>query len=159
MDCQVTTLVYVKWSISSLTCYWISILGISLFVRLVLSSLKALAMRSGEHLPIDVKPDDDPYKDHTYLQLLKLLFSGKRNKTANSSDYWLGYIIGVTELAAYPVLIHLGQLAIIGAWLGLKTAGHWRIWANSRTAFNRFLLANLINIFVSYFWLSGFVVG
>jgi hypothetical protein len=30
-------------------------------------------------------------------------------------------------------------------------------WQASRTSFNRFLLFNLLNLVVSYFWLSHFV--
>ena len=59
-------------------------------------------------------------------------------------------MIGLIELAAYPILMVIGQMVVIGAWLGIKTAGGWMGWQTSRTAFNRFLLFNLVNILVAF---------
>lgn len=58
---------------------------------------------------------------------------------------------------AYPLLLVLGKVEIIGAWIGIKTAGGWMGWQASRTSFNRFLLFNLLNLSVAYLLLSLFV--
>jgi hypothetical protein len=60
-------------------------------------------------------------------------------------------------MAAYPVLLVLGQFVLIGGWLGIKTAGAWMGWKASRTSFNRFLLFNLLALLLSYFWLSNYI--
>jgi hypothetical protein len=73
------------------------------------------------------------------------------NDFREHSDLWIPAGIGVIELASYPVLLVLGQIFIIGGWIGVKTAGGWMGWQASRTSFNRFLLFNLLNLFVSYF--------
>src|SRR3989442_3238203 len=62
------------------------------------------------------------------------------NQFKEHSDLWIPFVIGVIELAVYPVLLVLGQIAIIGGWIGVKTAGGWMGWQASRTSFNRFLL-------------------
>ena len=61
------------------------------------------------------------------------------------------------ELATYPVLLRLGYLPVIGGWLALKTAGSWGGWSISRTSFNRFLLNNILELAISYFWLARYV--
>lgn len=145
-----------NYNISSVEYYLVSILGFALLIRVVLSFFKVLAMQdSREHLPNPCKPD--PYAKYNFCQLFCVIFRGKRNREANPSDYWLGFLIGVAELAAYPVLFQLKLLTVVGGWLALKTAGQWGVWGKSRTAFNRFLFGNLMNVAVSYFWLSRFV--
>lgn len=69
---------------------------------------------------------------------------------------WIPTAIGFFELAVYPILLTLGNYGIIGAWIGIKTAGGWTGYSQSRTSFNRFLLFNVITLLVA-FWLSPFV--
>ena len=156
MDWLANPQFHAKWSITSPVLYVISIVVAALLTRLVLSIFKAFAMQDGEHLPPGYPAEKDQYKDYRYCQLFKVTFCGMRGEP-NASDYWLGALIGIAELVAFPVLFQLGQLAVIGSWLALKTAGQWRVWANSRSAFNRFLLGNIINVLVSCLWLSQFV--
>ena len=75
----------------------------------------------------------------------------------NGFGNWLSQWIGIIELAAYPVLLILGQILIIGRWIGIKTEGGWMGWQASRTSFNRLLVFNLLNLAVSYFWLFHYV--
>ena len=81
-------------------------------------------------------------------------FTGKRHEC----DFWLPAIIGFCEAAAYPILMRSGELAVIGAWLALKTAPQWRVWAKSSSAFSRFLFGNLVILALSYFWLQRYVI-
>jgi len=73
------------------------------------------------------------------------------------ADYWLPFLIGLLELLSYPILIFTNNLAVIGAWLTLKTAAQWATWGKSRTTFNRFLFGNLLAI-VAAFALAGWFV-
>src|SRR2546429_191870 len=50
-------------------------------------------------------------------------------------------------------LIFLNEGVIIAGWLAIKTAGKWKTYEGSRTAFNRFLVGNLMVLWVSYLWL------
>jgi hypothetical protein len=79
------------------------------------------------------------------------------NSYREHSDMWLPALIGVIELASYPVMLVLGQFVLIGGWLGIKTAGAWMGWKASRTSFNRFLLFNLLNLLIAFFWLSRYI--
>jgi hypothetical protein len=63
-------------------------------------------------------------------------------------------IIGIIELAIYPLLISLRAWQAIGGWLVIKTAAGWR-WQVERDneGYVRFLLGNALVIFFS-FWLA-----
>jgi hypothetical protein len=60
------------------------------------------------------------------------------------NDNWLNFSVGTSELLAYPFLLRLGLTEYIGAWLVIKTAGQWGMWAKRRTAFNRYLVGNIL---------------
>jgi len=79
------------------------------------------------------------------------------NRFKEHSDLGLPTLIGFAEIASFPVLIVLGQYNLIGGWIVIKTAGQWSGWTKSRTSFNRFLLANILNLSVSYFLLSHWI--
>jgi len=66
------------------------------------------------------------------------------------SDLWLGTIIGFAEIMFYPLLIFTKDLSAIGGWLAIKTAGGWNVWHEQPITFNRFLIANLINLIIAY---------
>jgi len=70
-------------------------------------------------------------------------FCGTLNEK-HFGDYWLSFLIGVIEAAAYPVLLELNELAVIGGWLALKTAGQFGGWEKSRATFHRFLLGTVL---------------
>ena len=124
-----------------------------LIVRFALSVFKAFSIKNGEHL------ENDEEQSEETKSLVKAFTSAFKGFTGhpNIRDYWLPAMIGYAELASYPVLIVLGQPSIVGGWLAIKTAGQWRVWEKSRTAFNRFLVGNLLNIGISFFWLTQFV--
>jgi len=72
------------------------------------------------------------------------------------NDHWLNFWVGWSEVLAYPFIFRTGAIGIIGAWLLVKTAGQWRVWARSRTAFNRYLVGNLACLLASlviFWWL------
>ena len=95
--------------------------------------------------------DADKHFGSIYWKFLRGVALGK------NSDLFLPATLGFIELVVYPVLLTLGQFLIIGAWLGIKTAGGFAGWKTSPTAFNRFLLLNLLNLIIAYFLLAPFV--
>jgi len=72
-------------------------------------------------------------------------------------DLWLGAIIGFAEISFYPVLIFTNNLSAIGGWLVIKTAGQWKMWQDNPIDFNRFLVTNLINLVIAYFFTVKFI--
>ena len=97
-------------------------------------------------------------KGWTFLHAFSECFKGFGRIPAHA-DLWLNALIGFFDLAAYPVLLKTGHLEVIGAWLAVRTAGAWGGWGSSRTSFNRFLLSNLLELFISYVWLTHYVIG
>jgi uncharacterized membrane protein len=79
-------------------------------------------------------------------------FSGF-SRDGQARDLWLNSAIGIAELTAYPVLMVTDHLGVIGAWLTLKTVAQWKVWAESRIVFNRFLIGNILVVFVAFLWL------
>ena len=87
-----------------------------------------------------------------------IIFRGIGDCHANSNcnhapkDYWLSFLLGVSEMLAYPPLLKANQPTIIGAWLVLKTV-HRVTYApdHKRGLYNRYLLANVMILFASYF--------
>jgi hypothetical protein len=138
-----------RWHISSWTCYLLMCAAISVVVRAFHSLCRAWAYKHGD------VPKSDPDKIEGYWLIFWKCFIGFTFKREN--DLWLPTFIGFAELAAYPVLLVAWQILIIGAWLGIKTAGAWRGWQTSRTSYNRFLFFNLVNLFIAYFLLARFV--
>lgn len=142
-----------------LALYLARVLAAALLVRLTLSAFKAFAIGAGEHLqmlPQATAGTKVQTIDRSWIQRFIWAFSS-RSGDAGIDDYWLPFIIGVAELSAYPVLLSSNRLDVIGGWLLIKTAGQWRIWERSRTAFNRFLVGNLCAFAISYLWLTRFV--
>jgi hypothetical protein len=72
-------------------------------------------------------------------------------------DYWHAFLLGCIEFAAYPILMATGAWSVIGAWLGFKTLAVWKHWAESRPAFNRFLICNALILILSLLLLVRFV--
>jgi hypothetical protein len=126
---------------------------VTLIVRAILCFFKALAIGSGEHLDGSERTSEN---ETMFLRRFWMAFSGFSGHK-NVRDYWLPAIIGFCEAASYPVLIILNQNVIIGGWLAIKTAGQWKVWQSSRTAFNRFLVGNLLVLAFSYFWLLSYL--
>ncbi len=66
------------------------------------------------------------------------------------NDYWLPYIIGLSELLVYPLLMYKEYWMGIVTWLVLKTASTWGGWQKTRTAYNRFLFGKILSLGSSY---------
>lgn len=125
-----------------------------LVLRIFHSLLRARAVQKGD-FPHD-KDREETVIIKGYWRAFWRCFGGCGDLKEHS-DLWIPAGLGVIEIAAYPVLLVLGQILIIGGWIGIKTAGGWLGWQASRTSFNRFLLFNLLNLLLAYFWLSHYV--
>jgi hypothetical protein len=142
----------ISWWYYVLTC-----LGIAVVERLMFAAFRARAVQMGDFPgavddPSDLRCNVIP----GFWKAFRTIICGFKRQREHS-DLWLPFIIGTFELAAYPVFLRLNAFELLGGWLALKTAGQWLGWQHSRTSFNRFLLANVINVFVAYFWLSKFI--
>jgi hypothetical protein len=134
-------------------CYLLLCLCISILARFFQSLFKAQAFKY-EGTRKDSNSIEAERRESYGRIYWKYLSSFKLKK---HSDLFLPTFIGFIELAAYPVLFVVGQYLFIGAWLGIKTAGSWRGWQTSGTAYNRFLLFNLFNLLLAYLFLTRFV--
>lgn len=80
-----------------------------------------------------------------------------RHDDAEQKDYFAPVMLGVMELAAFPIFLRGDALEPIGAWIALKTLPQWKAWTDNRQRFNRFLVgqglilvfAYLLSLFVS----------
>jgi hypothetical protein len=124
----------------------------SLMLRFIVCLFKARGIQGREHLTKD--GDKNEYREFwkAYLIAFRGVGGGR------IEDLWLPYLLGVCELAAYPVLFAFDRFEIVGGWLVLKVAGSWRVWEDLRTPFNRFLFLNVLNLAIAYFWLYRYVV-
>jgi len=140
-----------------LTASWVQYMSYcvltALALRVVQSLLRARAVQKGDFPHAD---DDISAVIPEFGKAFWYCFNGF-NRYKEHSDLWLQFMIHVFELAAYPVLLVLGQPAVIGAWIGIRTAGGWTGWSVSRTSFLRFLLLSLLILSLSYFWLSQYI--
>ena len=146
-------------------CYFIIAVFASIAIRAILAIFKALATADGEHLNYfgkeDAPDEAKELQDASWLHRAKSSFrgfGGPPEISASVNDYWLPTIIGIAELMSYPVFLATDNITVIGAWIAIKTAGQWRVWEKSRTAFNRFLVGNILVLFVSYFCLAKYVI-
>jgi len=73
------------------------------------------------------------------------------------SDHLSAFVLGLLELAAYPVLIMAGHWEVIGGWITLKTAAQWSVWQKDRGVFNLFLVGTAVNVVVAQAALTRFV--
>jgi hypothetical protein len=144
-----------RWQLT-IAWYWYLLIcfGITVFARAFQSLFKAQALMyqaAGEGYKLSEVEKSQGYW-HLYGRIFFGFWFGEH------SDLLLPTLIGFIELAAYPVLFVIGQYLFIGAWLGIKTAGSWTGWRKSPTAYNRFLVFNLLNLIVAYFLLTRFVL-
>lgn len=121
-------------------------------LRLISSVFRAWAVQRGDF------PDSitEPGKSWSFRRAFWECFKGFGKSKAHA-DFWTNALIGFAELAAYPVLLKMESLTVIGAWLALRTAFSWSGWSISRTSFNRFILINVLELAIAYFGLSRFV--
>lgn len=140
------------WALSiPLVCYIITCILLSTAMRGVHCIFKALSPGLG--------PDGEEDKEVESMAFGKRYWAVFKGFGEDSvKDLWLGWIIGVVEVATYPILIVTGNLPIIGGWFALKIAGSWNLWHNNPTHFNRFLVSNLMNVAIAVFITSRFVI-
>ena len=121
----------------------------TLIIRLILTFFKAHAIKNGE---ADNTSDSNEKKWRN--EKLLTIFSASfwsNGKDIRIDDYWLPVLIGLSELAVYPCLMVHGYWTAIGAWIVIKTASQWGGWQKTRTAYNRFLLGNILSLGCSAF--------
>ena len=118
----------------------------TLIIRSILCLFKALAIKNGE---IDDKDEKIKWscKSRRYVFKKSFCSSGKDYKV---NDYWLPAIIGFFELIVFPPMMAQSLWKYIGAWIAIKTASSWGGWQKTRTAYNRFLLGNILSLGTSY---------
>jgi hypothetical protein len=125
--------------------YPICIIISTILIRLILCFFKALAVKNGELGEVTNKWSS---KTRRYIFAKSFKSSGKDFRI---NDYWLPALIGASELAIFPILmVKDSGWIVIGAWIGIKTASSWRGWQKTRTAYNRFLLGNILSLGVSW---------
>jgi hypothetical protein len=83
--------------------------------------------------------------------------------------FWQGDALARIEGVLYVALLQLGLGNLIGVWLVLKVAGHWKRWMDDgdeqtqrpdgRTVFNIFLIGNALTVLYSFvgFKLIGWI--
>jgi hypothetical protein len=149
------------WSLSvPFWCYLLQCLIATILLRVIFFAFRAAAVIRGDFPGSDPEPDkpNEPGKGWTFRHAFWECFIGFSQSKAHA-DLGLNAIIGFFELAAYPILFGTGYIAVVGGWLVLKTAGNWGGWTVSRTSFNRFLLNNILELAISYFWLMRYIHG
>lgn len=122
--------------------YLLSVLGFSLIIRLIATTLKSIEASHQE--------------DEKFLKIWKANFKGylsrkidKKNKFLYS-DYWFNFILGSIELFIYPFLIAVNAYQLIGAWIALKTIAQWKAWSGKRQIFNRFLIGTALSLIFAF---------
>ena len=138
--------------------FWILVGLFTLIIRLILSFFKALAINNGE---VDDPKNDKVNKDKSgecenewkgcgfKKAFIRSFFSN--GKDIKIDDYFIPALIGYFELIIYPILMSKNLIEVIGAWIAIKTASSWGGWQKTRTAYNRFLLGNILSLIASYF--------
>src|SRR5437879_2081305 len=102
----------------------------ALALRVIQSLLRARAVQKGDFPHAE---GDNSAVIPEFGRAFWYCFNGF-NEYKEHSDLWLQFILNVFELAAYPVLLVLGQPLVIGGWIGIRTAGGWTGWSVSRTS-------------------------
>lgn len=133
---------------------------VSLVLRAVIFAFRACALVRGDFPDSELEKGKEhlhqPGKGWTFGYAFWECFKGFGRHKAHS-DLWLNFIVGLFEVAAYPVLLKTGFYSIIGGWLLIRAAVAWGGWSISRTSYNRHLLNILLELTVSYFWLAHYV--
>lgn len=161
LTCQGCNLFFDGWELTiPRVRYLLLCLSIAFLLRVLQSILRAWAVQRGD-FPQDKDDKGQPSRPEAVIERFWRAFGhsfGGFSYFREHTDLWLQYLINLFELAVYPVLLVLGQGLVIGAWLGIRTAGGWTGFAVSRTSFMRFLLVSLLTLSVSYFCLSRYIV-
>jgi len=139
------------WEIHHYVCYIAVAVLLAIAMRLLMAYFRALAVVRRDYP--EAGPENMIYG--RWLAFQEIVWS--RTLMKEHADLWLPFLIGLAEFLAYPILIRLDAYVLIGGWLAIKSAGNWGGWRISRTSYNRFLVANISNVFISY-WLAHLFV-
>jgi hypothetical protein len=124
--------------------YLIAILLLTLIMRVLIGLMKSFEYRFSW--------DEDAkefFTRYSYWQRFWILFAGASEKDLKP-DLWYNTIIGTFELAIFPFLMKANAWEAIGAWIGLKALSQWEVWSKRRLIFNRFLIANILLLVLSF---------
>lgn len=132
------------WEIHHYICYVAVAVLLAIAMRLLMAYFRALAVIRRDYP--EAGPENMIYGRR--LAFKEIVWSCTLMK--EHADLWLPFLIGLAEFLAYPILIRLDAFVLIGGWLAIKSAGNWGGWRISRTSYNRFLVANILNLFISY---------
>ena len=127
--------------------YWLLAGILTLIIRSALTLFKAFAIDNGE--VDDTSNKNKEWKGLGIAKAFKHSFLSNGNDI-RIDDYWLPAIIGYSELIVFPILMAKGWVVGIGAWIAIKTASSWGGWQKTRTAYNRFLLGNILPLIASF---------
>lgn len=86
----------------------------------------------------------------------KIIFKGN-SKVEPYPDLWYNFQLGTIELFIFPILMRVDAIAIIGAWIGFKTVAQWSAWNKNRLTFNRYLIANALQVIISFLLMNWFM--
>lgn len=131
--------------------YWfvLFIIAFTLLIRTIHTYFKAKAIAIGEI--DDVKNQHEiKWEKKEFKDIFRSSFFSAGNDV-RIDDFWLPFIIGIFELSIYPFLMVNGFWTAIAAWVAIKTASSWGGWQKTRTAYNRFLVGNILSLLASGF--------
>ena len=115
-----------NWQITSPIAYVFIAIGCALIIRIILSILQGIDNQSLKAIWYTLRgfpPKDD-----------------NNDKIKLCGDRWQAFPLGVLEILAFPILMKTNNWSFIGAWIGFKVLGNWKIWSEKREVVNRFLV-------------------
>lgn len=145
------------WTIEQPFGYVFLVFFFALLVRAIVCWLRALELKYWvPEEDNDTRRSD--LRSQGLLSLFLVCFCGfGTNGNRVYADMWFPFLIGLFELAAFPVLLTIGAWQAIAAWLGFKAIAPWQYWQTNRHAFNRFLIGNAIILLFSALFLAPLV--
>lgn len=131
--------------------YVLLIIIFTLVIRSILTCFKTVAVSNGEVIEKDDEENGRvKWHEKKFREVFRISFCSRyKDKDIKIKDYWLPAIIGIFELSLFPILMTQGLWIFIGTWIGIKTASSWSGWNKTRTAYNRFLLGNILSLVFS----------
>ncbi len=135
--------------------YFIYAFILTIGLRLVFSMLRALEASYKKRDVEDLQGNE--FIKRTWISRTWIIFIGLSKKDPNP-DFWYNTILGTFELLAFPILMKTNSWEAIGAWIGFKAIAQWSTWTKDRLVFNRFLIANVIVLTVSFLILKDHII-
>lgn len=72
-------------------------------------------------------------------------------------DRWQAFFLGLLEILAFPILMKTNNWSFIGAWIGFKVLGNWKVWNEKREVVNRYLVGVGLVLVLSLLIMTDFV--